>query len=50
MNDKNYGIITTNVFQKYVYINFQDLSFLETFSINFESWIKKNWEAIDDST
>lgn len=40
--DKNYYKIATYIFQKYAYINFEDLSLLKSFQIDFEYWTKEN--------
>lgn len=36
--NKNYYKIISNIFQKYIHTNFEDLSFLDDFQTNFEYW------------
>lgn len=44
--DNDYYRLATNAFQKYTYTNIKDLFIWETIYIDFNYWIKKNWETI----
>ena len=47
--NKDYRRLATNAFQEYACFDLEDSLFWEAIHIDFEHWIKKNWETIDNS-